>query len=334
VTGTGLAALLLRRSASGPGAALWGRDAAPHFGPAFDRLLADGVLAERAPAAVWGPCRACDCALRARPIAEVGGKLVAECPEDANASLVLAPHEVRSFAIDVGALVAALARASGLAGAPEPLADGIWHLGTLADGRAVVLVLFQAAAADAGGLIAVLRGAVAPPATTLLLPTGVPPAALRRLRDVGCHLAAVVDALDGGELRLDRAALAPPTAGGARGARDPNLLVIDRMAVAATFGGVPLRLEPRDFRALTVLAREAGDGGAVALRDDLYKALVGREDLEAPIGDEQVDKSVSRIRAALCRAAGLRRGAGRTLVVGVRKHGYRLAAPPVRVHFA
>lgn len=327
-----LARLLLRRSAAGPGAVLWGRDAAPHFGPAFDRLLAGGVLTERAPATTWGPCRTCDCAFRARAIVEIDGRLVAECPDDAAASVVLAPHEIRSFAIEAGMLVAELATASGLSGPPEALADGIWHLGGLADGRAVVFVSY--AAACNSQLMAILRGTVTPSATTLLLPSGIPPAVQRHLRDAGCHLVAATDALDGTVLRLDREALASPAAGSVKATCDQILLTINRIAVTATFDGKPLGLEPRDFRALIVLAREAEDGGAVALRDDLYKALMDRDDAEMPIGDEQVDKSVSRIRGAFCAAAGLPRTAGRTLIVGVRKHGYRLASPPIRVHFA
>jgi DNA-binding winged helix-turn-helix (wHTH) protein len=63
----------------------------------------------------------------------------------------------------------------------------------------------------------------------------------------------------------------------------------------------------------------------------LYRALVGRDDADAPVGDEQVDKAVSRIRGALCDARNLPRDAGTTLIAAVRGHGYRLVTPTIRV---
>lgn len=55
--------LLLRLSEAGGGARLWGAAARPHYGPAFDRLLAAGVLEERPPAEEWPVCDDCDCGI-------------------------------------------------------------------------------------------------------------------------------------------------------------------------------------------------------------------------------------------------------------------------------
>lgn len=85
------------------------------------------------------------------------------------------------------------------------------------------------------------------------------------------------------------------------------------------------------MRVLNVLAREADDGGAAATRDDLYRALVGADDPDAPVNDAQVDNAVSSIRGALCDARGLPRAEGKRLIVAVRGHGYRLVTPPLRV---
>lgn len=316
-----LASLLLRRSAAGPGAVLWGRDAAPHFGPAFDRLLADGVLTERAPATIWGSCRACDCAARARPVVEIGGQLVAECPDDATASIVLAPHEIRSFAIDAGALVATLAAASGLSGAPEPLAEGVWHLGHLADGRAVVLVSDEAAARDPG-LLAVLRGAVAPAATTLLLPEGVPPAMGRRLRDAGCHLVAAAEALDGSGLRLRRAALAPPSIGSAR-------LVIHRAGRTVALDGRPVPMTDQPFRLLLALAETARRHAGYLEPKDIQAAVYGR--LSPPEARELRDLPRVLKDALAAGLSGPEAKAVRALIQNRRPGGYRLALPPAAI---
>ena len=74
--------LLLRLSEAGDPAILWGRQAAPHAGRDFERLLDHGVLVEQAPATEWDVCPACDCGLDARPVQQVNGQHIAVCPTD------------------------------------------------------------------------------------------------------------------------------------------------------------------------------------------------------------------------------------------------------------
>lgn len=331
-----LAKLLLRRSAAGPEPILSGRDAAPFLGPVFARLLAKGILTELPPASSWPPCAGCGCGFGERRIVEIDGRLVAECPDDANADTVLDSGDLRSFSIAVDRLVAMLAAGTSWPDPPERLGVGVWRLGDLADGRAVVLVVdplvFQPPV-----LLPVLRAVPTPQNTTLLVPPGVDAGARRPFLDMRYHLVGLLDALHPTDLSLQRDRLAPSalgTAGTAGTDRDMMLLTVNVLGVTASFAGAQLRLRARDFDVLAVLAREAADGGALAQQDDLLRALSGGDDRAEPIADEQLEKSISRIREALCTAAGLPRTEGRTLIVSVRRRGYRLASPPIRVVLA
>lgn len=121
--------LLLQRSKGRQDAVLWGREAKPHFGKAFDRLMADGLLTERAPATTWPTCSTCEDRCDGRDVVVIGDQLVAECPEDHLCNTVLAPHDVRSFTIDPEVLARRIAKASSLEGTPFLLTAGAWMLG-------------------------------------------------------------------------------------------------------------------------------------------------------------------------------------------------------------
>ncbi|MBB5691704.1 helix-turn-helix domain-containing protein [Roseomonas alkaliterrae] len=328
-----LAKLLLRRSAAGPEPILSGRDAAPFLGPAFARLLAKGILTELPPASSWPPCAGCTCGFGERPIVEIDGRLVADCPDDANAGTVLDAADLRSFAIAVDRLVAMLAAGTGWLDPPERLAAGVWRLGDLAEGRAVVLVV-DPLAFQPSVLLPILRAVPAPPSTTLLVPSGVDADTRRPFLDMRYHLVGLLYALHPTDLSLQRDRLAPSATGAPATDAGGMLLAINVLGVTASFVGAQLRLRPRDFDVLSVLAREAADGQALARQDDLLRALSGGEDRAEPIAVEQLEKSISRIREALCSAAELRRQQGRDLIVNVTRRGYRLASPPIRVVLA
>lgn len=328
-----LAKLLLRRSAAGPEPILSGRDAAPFLGPAFARLLAKGILTELPPASSWSPCAGCGCGFGERRIVEIDGRLVAECPDDANADTLLDAGDLRSFSIAVDRLVAVLAAGTSWPDPPERLGVGVWRLGDLADGRAVVLVV-DPLAFQPSVLLPVLRAAPPPPSTTLLVPPGVDADTRRPLLDMRYHLVGLLDALHPTDLSLQRDRLAPSATGAPATDAGGMLLAINVLGVTASFVGAQLRLRPRDFDVLAVLAREAADGQALAQQDDLLRALSGGEDRAEPIAVEQLEKSISRIREALCSAAELPRQQGRDLIVNVTRRGYRLSSPPIRVVLA
>ncbi len=244
-----LARLLLRRSDGRPGAVLWGRDAVPHFGRTFDRVLARRILVERPPAESWPVCADCDGRCRDRPIVEIGGNLVAECPEDHARDTFLLPDDIRSFRIDAAALITTIAEASGLADEPVAVADGVWELGRSAAGRAVVMVLDPAQAANSR-LLSLLHAHVPATDKTVLFPESAAAADYRRLRDAGIHVVAASTALAAEGFALVAALLVPGPAVQPR-------LVIDRAAQAATIDGKACALADQPFRLLLLLAEQA-----------------------------------------------------------------------------
>lgn len=144
MTGESLPRLLLRLVEAGRPAILWGRQARPHFGRDFDRLLARRLLVEEPQATEWPVCGSCDCGLDARPIQDINARLVAPCPLDHRADAVLLPDDLRSFRIEAEGLVGEIAEASGFVTPPAEVLPDIWSLGPTVSGRAVFLALSRA----------------------------------------------------------------------------------------------------------------------------------------------------------------------------------------------
>lgn len=115
-----LAGLLLQLS-EGRAQRLWGRTAKRHRGPAFDRLLAEGVLTERLPAEAWSTCVHCNCGFDVRPIQRIGDTIVAACPFDPTADTALDEDDLRDFDIDQDRLVALLPVRAGSTESPSRL---------------------------------------------------------------------------------------------------------------------------------------------------------------------------------------------------------------------
>lgn len=161
--------LLLRLSEAGDPAILWGRQAAPHAGRDFERLLDRGVLVEQAPATEWDVCPACDCGLDARPIHQVNGRHIAVCPTDLRNDVVLGADDLRSFRIHPSALVREIAMASGFGDAPAPVAAGIWHVGETSNQRALFLALSRGAVLQPG-IIGLMRSVARSSPITVIAP--------------------------------------------------------------------------------------------------------------------------------------------------------------------
>jgi len=316
VTGC-LAKLLLQRSEGGRDAVVWGYEAAPHFGPAFDRLLAACVLVERAPAVSWSTCRRCDGACDARAIVELDGELVAECPHYPEQRARLAPHEVRSFSIDVGRLVAELAQASALAGECELVGDGIWLVGHLEGGRSVFFATNELVLAEPNGLTLVAARS-APSESTLLVPDSAPASILRSCRDAGWHVVAVEQALAETGVRLNVDALVPLPARRAR-------LVLNRAGPVFFLDGRALTLTEQPARLLAALAAAARQHPGFLQRDEIQSAIYGKLSMpEArPLRDvarDLRDQMATGLAAADAQTV-------RALIENKRVERYRLALP-------
>ena len=111
----------------------------------------------------------------------------------------------------------------------------------------------------------------------------------------------------------------------------PDALEISVYARTARFHGKPVTLEPRDFRLLVELAREAITDGGFVPADDLLAALAEGRAHDAQPQNEQVAASISRLRMALGSAAGLGRAAAKKLIENNRQGGYKLAIDPKQI---
>lgn len=208
-----LAHLLLRRSEAGEPALLWGREAKPLYGPAFDRLIARGVLIARAPAREWQVCDDCRCGQDWRPIARVEGQPVAICPLDRGSDLLLEPEDLESYEIDAAALVREIATSSGFADEPSEVIAGVWHLGRTATDRQVFAVLSRAVLVQSG-LVGAIRMLDRSSQATLIAPTLSAPARLR-FAEADIHVADSGECIGGtgrGAFAIDPAKLEPPQA--------------------------------------------------------------------------------------------------------------------------
>lgn len=263
-----LTALLLQLSEGGL-QLLWGRVARRHYGPGFDRLLAAGVLTERPPAEEWSTCPHCDCGFDVRPIQRIGDRIIAACPFDASADTELEEDDLRDFRIDPGRLVALVARASGFAEPPEPLAPDLWHLGRLASGRCVVVGI-TGGALDHAGIVLLLKAAGGGAPVTVAAPDPGPAIRLRFL-EAGIDLVGLQSALtptEGWVDRLDIVKLEP---------KGDGLRLSIRVATQSVLiDGTPQRVPTQPFKLLTLLAQEARDGRS-PVRNRAIEDATGRD---------------------------------------------------------
>ncbi|MGF1660567.1 MAG: transcriptional regulator [Rubrimonas sp.] len=268
-----LTALLLRRSEQGAPALIWGREARPHFGAAFDRLLGAGVLVEEPPFDVWSTCDDCDCGFDWRPIQRIGARIVAACPIDAGSDTELEEDDLRSFLIDAPALVALLAGESALEGAIEEIAPKLWLLGRLDCGRAVFLALAKDAIAHPGTTL--LIRAVAPGKPATLLAPAPTVAERRRFDEAGIDVVETLSALRSGPHGIDvlNPARLVPRAAGPR-------LIIDSRDRRVVLDGRQVALSAQSFDLLLSLAEHARSGGPAvevrAIEERLWGAGVHR----------------------------------------------------------
>ena len=243
--------LLLRLSEAGDPAILWGRQAAPHAGRDFERLLDHGVLVEQAPATEWDVCPACDCSLDARLIQEVKGQHIAVCPTDRRSDVVLGDDDLRSFRIHPSALVREIAMASGFGGEPTPVATGVWHLGETSNQRALFLALSQDAALQPG-LIGLMRSLARSSSITVIAPAM---AADELARFVEAAISVIpID----GCLGRNAAGFAIDLSTLESAATFEPHLVIFRLSQRVILDGIEMHIPQQPFKLLVMLAEAVG----------------------------------------------------------------------------
>jgi len=264
-----LARLLLRRSETGEPAFLWGREAKPFYGPAFDRLIAAGVLVARAPAHEWQVCDDCACGRDWRPIERIEGRLVAVCPLDHKADLVLDPEDLEGYEIRAAALAREIAAASGFEEPSEVIA-GAWHVGRSASGRQVFLVLSRLRALEPG-LIAAIRLVDGASQSTLITPA-LSAAERVRFAGAGIHLVSSEKCIGDSEpscFAIDPAKLEPARTS------TPRLSIV-RSSHRVILDGIERHVPQQPFRLLVQLAEAAVRGSGFVRTVDIEAATTGR----------------------------------------------------------
>ncbi len=243
--------LLLRLSEAGDPAILWGRQAAPHAGRDFERLLDHGVLAEQAPSTEWDVCPACDCGLDARPIHQVNGRHIAVCPTDRRSDFVLDDDDLRSFRIHPPSLVREIAMASGFGDEPAPVAAGVWHLGETSAQWALFLALSRDAVLQPG-MIGLMRLVARSVPITVIAPA-MAADELARFVDAAIAVIPIDGCLGrnavGFAIDLSTLESAP--------ALEPHL-VIFRQSQRVILGGNELHVPQQPFKLLVKLAEAVG----------------------------------------------------------------------------
>jgi hypothetical protein len=149
------------------------------------------------------------------------------------------------------------------------LADGLWALGRLPSGRAVLLALDPRTAGDPR-LVTLIRARSEPSETTLLLPSAVPESVRQDLAEAGLRVVATADALAGSGFALDPAVLAPGLPGRVR-------LIIGRAGRTVALDRRPLRLGDQPFRLLLKLADAAQRHGGFVEVPEIDRAVYGNQ---------------------------------------------------------
>lgn len=311
-----LVKLLLQQSEAGAPAVLWGRLAKPHFGHEFNHLLRQRILTEDAQAESWSTCSNCECSLDARPIQHINGRIVAACPIDAGSDTVLEPDDLRSFQIDIAALVRAVASASGFATEPREIIKGVWHLGAALPGQAVFAAP-AVASAQQSGLVPVLRASAGETRMMLLAPQ-LSGSEMGRFVDAGIQLIRFCDSI-GANPDAPFALVIPAPTVARRGT--PRLVVVCSQQTV-TLDGTEIRLPPRSFTVLLTLAEAAAAGQPVVGRGELEKRLWGNR----PVDKRSVADAVRDLREKLANR-GRRAKDNETLIETRSQIGYALILP-------
>jgi len=305
--------LLLRLSEAGEPATLWGRQAKPHFGSEFERLLARRILVEQAPATDWPVCASCECGIDARPIQTTGNRHIAPCPYDHRLDANLDHDDLRSFRIDGEGLIKEIAAASGIADEPEPVLPGIWHLGPLGSKRAVFGALSISAATQPGLIVSMKASARGQPMTLVAPP--LPMSERQQFKQAGIHLVAVGDAIghNGTAWALNPSRLAPEIVVAPR-------LVIARSVKSVRLDGIEYALSDQTFKLLCLLAARARGDQPFANTRDIEQEIWGSSLHRVSRSARDV---VRELREALVTGAS-DPDAVRRLIENKRNRGWRL----------
>jgi len=241
-----------------------GAMAKPFFGPALDPLLSSKILVELPPAVEWPVCDDCECACATRPILFVDGKPIAACGLDRASDTPLEDHDLRTFEIDIEALIRAIGVSSGF---PQQqhreIRQGVWFLGTVAEQHAVFITPMRSVVDDPT-LHRALHAA-APQGTATLLGPSVNGASWTRFADAKISYVVAEEAFTDDGFKLDLGRLLPVST-------KPRL-ILERGSRRATFDGRGTVLSQRAFELAVLLCKAVLEGRVVVTHDEIEKII-------------------------------------------------------------
>ena len=311
---------LLRLSEASPPAIIPGDVAKVYTGPEFDRLLKDRIVVERAPATEWSTCPSCDCGLDVRPVRSVNGRMVAACPSDSSEDVTLDEEDLRTFEIDLPAVVRRMASDSGFETEPDEVADGVWFLG-LGKSKQAVFVAPSAAVSQRSGIFRTLR-LVASGQPIVVVTAALPAVERAHLADSGIQHVALQDvcgSADGSSFALDPTGLTPVLQG------DPRL-VLNKPRQSALLDGDTLSLAPRSFTLLWLLGEAAASDGRIVSATEIEKHLGNNRYIDRGAAAD----AIRELRKDLSRGRRSNR-ARRKLIVTRHSSGYQLDLPAPKI---
>ena len=281
-----LARLLLRLSEAGSPAYLWGRQASPYMGPAFERLLERGVLIEQPRATTWQTCFDCECGLDERPVELIDGQPVAVCPSDHRNDARLSADDLTTYLIDPEMFVGELVRGVSLATRPSEISPGLWHCGRVGTDIDVFVALAEPAVLQPG-LRATIRETLGQSTWLLIGPT-LSAGDRTHLVDRGFRICTFDEALrvdDTGACRLDLSGLL-------EGPAETVRLIVDGRAQCAVVEGRAVDMPAAPFKLLRLFTEAVLGGGR----------LLTAQQIEAKFSQREAPDLVRELRKCLQRA--------------------------------
>ena len=238
--------------------------------------------------------------------------LVPASPEDQVEEISL--DELQLYDLDLKALATQLRRTLGLKGTPvAPRTPHLLELGSRLTGQEHEAIFLARGAAGENllDLLGIARIHDPGPRWTILTALDWEPSAKlsRDFEHYNARILSLEDIPSGNTL---------PPFGRSQSAR----LVINTGGRTVMVDADDLRLPPREFSALTVLAAEAGSEGGFVCSEALANALAEATGSDDRYPDEQVNKVISLLRKAI---------GGRLKIETRRKSGYRLCLDPAEI---
>lgn len=312
---TQLTRLLLRRSDRHPVGRLNGNDQKAAGDAAFSLFLHLGFLVEETPLSDTDGIM----------FESIGNRVWGFCEDGTTDVDIVTQDDLRQFRIDLTAVCRQIRKVNRIEGPPvELLGPFALRIGAVGSGsrRRQYFLARALRAKNALDIAYSIRGQADDGTVVILTPTerDLPSRVIKLLRSTEIEIMSI-------DAHLDDNAAEPFVLHLLRTPEDVSIdepeLFIDTGGHRVCFHGADVRLTPREFDVLVVLANEAAHDAGVVNRDLLLDCLPKAKGKEE-VSSEQLEKVISNLRSALTSAADLPREHGRKLVTSNRGIGYRL----------